>query len=61
MTNKVWDDFREACKHVFNNYRTKKQCCNRRLEKKITNKNVLLDELKEIGDEEGSVEKKKKN
>ena len=33
MTNKVWDDFREAC-NTFLTITELKQCCNRRLERK---------------------------
>ena len=57
MTNKVWDDFREACNTFFNNYREKNNTANDNWKENFKNKKQLLDELKEIGDEEGSVEK----
>lgn len=57
MTNKVWDDFREACNTFFNNYREKNNATNDNWKENFKNKRSLLDELKAIGDEEGSVEK----
>ena len=57
MTNKVWDDFREACNTFFNNYREKNNATNDNWKENFKNKRALLDELKAIGDEEGSVEK----
>lgn len=57
MTNKVWDDFREACNVFFNNYREKNDTSNDNWKENFKNKKILLDELKEIGNEEGSVEK----
>ena len=57
MTNKVWDDFREACNTFFNNYREKNNASNDNWKENFKNKKALLDELKAIGDEEGSVEK----
>ena len=57
MTNKVWDDFREACNTFFNNYREKNNAVNDNWKENYKNKKQLLDELKEIGNEEGSVEK----
>ena len=57
MTNKVWDDFREACNVFFNNYREKNNTANDNWKENFKNKKQLLDELKEITDEEGSVEK----
>lgn len=57
MTNKVWDDFREACNTFFNNYRDKNNAVDDNWKENYKNKKQLLDELKEIGDEEGSVEK----
>ena len=57
MTNKVWDDFREACNTFFNNYRTKNNTVTEDWKENYRQKRALLDELKEIGDEEGSVEK----
>ncbi len=57
MTNKVWDDFREACNTFFNNYREKNNATNDNWKENYKRKKQLLDELKEITDEEGSVEK----
>ena len=57
MTNKVWDDFREACNTFFNNYREKNNAVNDNWKENYKNKKQLLDELKEITNEEGSVEK----
>ncbi len=57
MTNKVWDDFREACNVFFNNYREKNNTANDNWKENYKNKKQLLDELKEIGNEEGSVAK----
>ncbi len=57
MTNKVWDDFREACNTFFNNYREKNNATNDNWKENFKTKRSLLDELKAIGDEEGSVEK----
>lgn len=56
-TNKVWDDFREACNTFFNNYRAKNNAQNDDWKENYKQKRALLDELKELGDEEGSVEK----
>lgn len=57
MTNKVWDDFRDACNTFFNNYREKNNAANDNWKENYKKKKQLLDELKEITDEEGSVEK----
>lgn len=57
MTNKVWDDFREACNTFFNNYREKNNTANDNWKENFKNKKQLLEELKEIGNQEGSVEK----
>lgn len=57
MTNKVWDDFREACNTFFNNYREKNDAVNDNWKENFKHKKQLLDELKEITAEDGSVEK----
>ena len=57
MTNKVWDEFREACNAFFNNYREKNNAVNDNWKENYKNKKQLLEELKAISDEEGSVEK----
>lgn len=56
QTNKVWDDFREACNTFFNNFRAKNNAQNDDWKENYKQKRALLDELKEIN-EEGSVEK----
>lgn len=57
QTNKVWDDFREACNTFFNNFRAKNNAQTDDWKENYKQKRTLLDELKEIGNEEGSVEK----
>ncbi len=57
MTNKVWDDFRDACNTFFNNYREKNNTSNDNWKENFKNKKALLDELKAIGEDDGSVEK----
>ncbi|QDP84328.1 DUF349 domain-containing protein [Chryseobacterium sp. SNU WT5] len=57
MTNKVWDDFREACNIFFNNYREKNNAVNDNWKENFKNKKQLLEDLKAIGEEEGSIEK----
>lgn len=57
MTNKVWDDFREACNTFFNNYRAKNNAQTDDWKENYKQKRALLDELKEISNDEGSVEK----
>ena len=57
QTNKVWDDFRNACNTFFNNFRTKNNAQTDDWKENYKQKRALLDELKNIGNEEGSVEK----
>lgn len=57
MTNKIWDDFREACNTFFNNYREKSNASTDNWKENYKQKKEILDELKTITDEEGSVEK----
>lgn len=57
MTNKIWDDFREACNTFFNNYREKSAASTDNWKENYKQKRDLLEELKNIGEEEGSVEK----
>ena len=57
QANKIWDDFREACNTFFNNYRTKNTVQGDNWKDNFKQKKALLDELKEIGSEEGSVQK----
>ena len=57
MTNKVWDDFREACNTFFNNYREKTNTVNDNWKENYKHKKELLEELKQVGSEDGSVER----
>lgn len=57
MTNKVWDEFREACNTFFNNYREKNDAVSDNWKENFKNKKQLLDQLKEITNEDGSIEK----
>ncbi|MDO5615970.1 MAG: DUF349 domain-containing protein, partial [Cruoricaptor ignavus] len=56
QTNKIWDEFREACNTFFNNYRSKNNATGDNWKENYKQKRQLLDELKAIT-EEGSVEK----
>jgi hypothetical protein len=57
MTHKIWDDFREACNTFFNNFREKSNVSNDNWKENYKTKKSLLDDLKLVTDEEGSVEK----
>ncbi|NML55807.1 DUF349 domain-containing protein [Chryseobacterium cheonjiense] len=57
MTNKIWDEFRDACNAFFNNYREKSNASTDNWKENYKNKKVLLDELKTVTNEEGSIEK----
>lgn len=57
MTNKIWDEFRDACNTFFNNYREKSNVSTDNWKENYKNKKALLEELKIVSDEEGSVEK----
>ncbi|WP_084466326.1 DUF349 domain-containing protein [Kaistella palustris] len=57
MTNKVWDDFREACNTFFNNYREKNNTAGDNWKENYKKKQELLEDLKAVTDEVGSVEK----
>lgn len=57
MTNRVWDEFRDACNTFFNNYREKNNTSGDNWKENYKQKKQLLDELKEISNEEGSVER----
>ncbi|MBW8362916.1 MAG: DUF349 domain-containing protein [Kaistella sp.] len=57
QTNKIWEDFREACNTFFNNFREKNNATTDNWKENFIRKNALLEELKTITDEEGSVEK----
>ncbi len=57
MTNKVWEEFREACNTFFNNYREKNNATVDNWKENFKNKKEILEQLKAVGNEEGSVEK----
>lgn len=57
QTNKIWEDFREACNTFFNNFREKNDATTDNWKENFIRKNSLLEELKTITDEAGSVEK----
>ena len=57
QANKVWDYFRNACNHFFKNYRDKNNATGDNWKENYKNKKALLDQLKELMQEEGSVEK----
>jgi hypothetical protein len=57
MTNKIWDEFRDACNAFFNNYREKSNASTDNWKENYKHKKAILDELKTIGNEEGSIER----
>lgn len=57
MTNTVWDDFKEACNTFFNNFRDKSNTSADNWRDNYKQKKVILDELKSVTDEDGSVER----
>jgi len=57
QANKVWNDFRDACNTFFNNFREKNASTTDDWKQNYHQKKALLEELKQINDEEGSVEK----
>ena len=57
MTNKIWDEFRDACNTFFNNYREKSAASTDNWKENYKNKKLILDELKTITNEDGSVER----
>ncbi|MEC5393838.1 DUF349 domain-containing protein [Bergeyella sp. RCAD1439] len=57
QANKVWEEFREACNTFFDNYRSKNAESGDNWKENYAKKKALLDQLKEIGTEEGSIEK----
>ena len=56
QANKVWNDFRDACNTFFNNFREKNASTTDDWKQNYHQKKALLEELKQINDEEGSVE-----
>ena len=57
MTNKIWDEFREACNTFFNNYREKSNASTDNWKENYKHKKEILEDLKTISDEEGSIER----
>ena len=57
QANKVWNDFRDACNTFFNNFREKNASTTDDWKQNYHQKKALLEELKQINDEEGGVEK----
>jgi len=57
QANKVWDDFRDACNTFFKNYRDKNNATGDNWKENYKSKKALLEDLKALTDEEGSVEK----
>lgn len=57
QANKVWDDFRDACNTFFKNYREKNNATGDNWKENHKAKKALLEDLKALTDEEGSVEK----
>ncbi|MFC3160752.1 protein of unknown function [Chryseobacterium arachidis] len=57
MTNKIWDEFRDACNAFFNNYREKSNASTDNWKENYKNKKAILEELKTISNEEGSIER----
>ncbi len=57
MTNKIWDEFRDACNTFFNNYREKSSTSTDNWKENYKLKKDILEELKTISNDEGSIEK----
>ncbi|MEY8761388.1 DUF349 domain-containing protein [Chryseobacterium tongliaoense] len=57
MTNKIWDEFRDACNTFFNNYREKSNASTDNWKENYKNKKDILEDLKTVTDEEGSIER----
>lgn len=57
MTNKIWDDFRDACNAFFNNYREKSNASNDNWKENYKQKKAILEDLKTVSNDEGSVER----
>ncbi len=57
QANKMWEEFRAACNVFFDNYRVKNNAVNDNWKENYKGKLALLEELKTITDEEGSIEK----
>ncbi|ANF49977.1 hypothetical protein A0O34_05295 [Chryseobacterium glaciei] len=57
MTNKIWDEFRDACNTFFNNYREKSNASTDNWKENYKHKKEILEDLKTVSDEEGSIER----
>lgn len=57
MSNKIWDEFRDACNTFFNNYREKSSASTDNWKENYKLKKDILEELKTISNDEGSIEK----
>ncbi|WP_294308005.1 DUF349 domain-containing protein [uncultured Chryseobacterium sp.] len=57
MTNKIWDEFRDACNAFFNNYREKSNASNDNWKENYKQKKAILEDLKTVSNEEGSIER----
>lgn len=57
QANIVWDHFRDACNTFFKNFREKNNAVTDNWKENFKQKRALLDELKTITNEEGSVDK----
>ncbi|MDH6252320.1 hypothetical protein M2347_002047 [Chryseobacterium sp. H1D6B] len=57
MTNKIWDEFRDACNTFFNNYREKSSASTDNWKENYKQKRDLLEDLKTVSNDEGSIEK----
>ncbi|MBM7417542.1 MULTISPECIES: DUF349 domain-containing protein [Chryseobacterium] len=57
MTNKIWDEFRDVCNTFFNNYREKSSASTDNWKENYKLKKDILEELKTISNDEGSIEK----
>jgi hypothetical protein len=57
QADKIWTDFRAACNTFFNNFREKNNVSEDNWKDNLKQKNEILAQLKNITDEDGSVEK----
>lgn len=57
QANRIWDEFRDACNAFFDNYRVKTNTVSDNWKENYKQKKALLEQLKAITNEEGSVEK----
>lgn len=57
MTNKIWDEFRDACNTFFNNYREKNNASNDNWKENYKQKKEILEDLKTVSNDEGSIER----